>query len=343
MTAVAETRSEFHARRAKGIGGSDVAAIFGLDRYRTPLQLWEEKTGLVTPSDEITPDQERGIVFEPIAKRLYTERTGRDIVDVQKHGAHPDYPWMLYTLDGIEIVEGAEMPVEVKCPSLGMFSRIKREGLPDSWVLQMQHYLICTGYKAGRYIIFCADRMEFLPPFTVTVDDGLGETLIEKEREFWTLVEMGQPPADVVAEVQGQEIVVVGEVTKRYDDDFATAAKLLRDAKALKKNAEAMEEEAKERLLEVVDNKHGIYEAPGLGRVHYQQREGRTTFDSKALANAKPLDRIAVAAFIVDYFEPVSDVWQDRLTDDCALDLSKFEKKGKPFSELRPYFGRGEE
>ena len=38
-------RDDWLQERSKGIGGSDVATVLGLNPYKTPLSLWEEKTG----------------------------------------------------------------------------------------------------------------------------------------------------------------------------------------------------------------------------------------------------------------------------------------------------------
>ena len=38
-------RDAWLQERSKGIGGSDVATVLGLNPYKTPLSLWEEKTG----------------------------------------------------------------------------------------------------------------------------------------------------------------------------------------------------------------------------------------------------------------------------------------------------------
>ena len=335
-----EAREEFLNERRKGIGGSDVAAILGLDRYRTPEQVWLEKTGQVKPLDVMTPDQERGITFESIAAKKYEQKTGIKLVRIPGRFQHPIHKFMLANIDFF--VEGREKLVEVKCPSLGAFSRIKREGLPDSWLLQMQHYMAVLALNAAVIVIFCADRME-LVHFTVERDDILIAHMIEKEREFWTLVETMTPPPDVIAEIRGQEIVVVGNVTKRSDAEFTQAISFLREAKSLVKTAEQTEEEAKERFIEVVGDKPGIYEVEGMGRVHYQDREGRVGFDDKALAGAKPLDRLLVGAILTPYFEnaklPEAIVKQ---IGDANLDLSQFKKHGKPYRELRAYFGKGE-
>ncbi len=348
MTGVAnETRQEFHARRAKGIGGSDVGAIMGVDRYKDAEELWLEKTGQkVTHLDDVmSPDQQRGVVFEKIALELYAEQSGCGIIPGSR-GEHRSYPWMLYTTDATIIDNGEEVIAEVKCPSLGMFSRIKREGLSASWILQMQHYLCCTGAPTGRFIIFCADRMELLT-FDVNADLLLHEMLVQKEREFWTLVETMTPPEAIVAEMKDGKIEIVGTVEKRYDDEARDAFTMLREAKAMKKTSEELEEQALARVRGVIgENRYGVFEAPGIGRLNVSQRAGRTSFDSKALANAKPLDRIAVAMKLLQTFEAEGLQWPLRRTEllfeGCDLDLTQFEKVGKPYDDVRFYAGKGE-
>jgi putative phage-type endonuclease len=340
-TARTPERAEFHRLRAQGIGGSDVAAILGLDRYRTPEQVWLEKTGQVKPIDTMTPDQERGITFESIALERFQKATGMAVIRSGGRFQHPVHKFMLANIDAI--VDGRPIIVEVKCPSLGAYSRIKREGLPDSWLLQMQHYMAVTSFDYAIIVIFCADRMELLH-FTVERDQGLIDNMIEKETEFWTLVETMTPPPDVISEIRGQEIVVVGSVTKRSDVEFTQAMQFLREAKALVKTAAQAEDDAKERFVEVVGDHTGIYEVEGLGRVHYKDREGRQFFDHKSLAGARPLDRLTVGAILQPYFEAKSlpdAVFQELGKAD--IDLTKFEKKGAPYRELRAYFGKGDE
>lgn len=38
------TRADWLKLRRRGIGGSDVAAILGLSKWRTPLEVWQDKT-----------------------------------------------------------------------------------------------------------------------------------------------------------------------------------------------------------------------------------------------------------------------------------------------------------
>lgn len=342
-----ELRSVFLAERKLGIGGSDVAAIFGLDRYRTPDDLWMEKTGQLIPADEPSGDKERGIRLEPFAVELYRERAeanpdpehGLIVAALEREPSpyvHRRFPWMRGNIDRRGIPEdGSENFVaEVKCPSLGMYSKIKREGLPASWVLQGQHYLIVTGLKKLVWIIFCADRWE-LVTFTQTLDADMAEMIINREREFWMLVETMTPPPPFVREVKGEEIVQVGTVIKRSDESFVDAAANLRQAKELKATAEAIEAEAKMRLEELAGGL-GVFEAPGA-RFYIKEQAGRKTFDKTALASARPIDRqAAITALVTAMNIPAHAV--EEILKDATLDLAKFDKQGKPFKTFLSYF-----
>ena len=43
--------TSWHTERSKGIGGSDVASILGVNPYKTNVELWQEKTGRKKPTD----------------------------------------------------------------------------------------------------------------------------------------------------------------------------------------------------------------------------------------------------------------------------------------------------
>ncbi len=340
-----QVREAFLAERRKGIGGSDVAAIFGLDRYRTPEDVWLEKTGQFVPADEPSGDKERGIRLEPFAAQLYMEKYGDSVVElhrIEKPFIHPEYPWMRGNVDRIgtpKMIE-SNFVAEIKCPSLGMYSKIKREGLPDSWKLQGQHYLSVTGLGKLVWIIFCADRWELLT-FEQERDELVIDRIIEKEREFWTLVETMTPPPPFLLHAEGEpETEVVGQVTKRRDPEFAEAVAQLRQAKELAATAKQIEEQAQARIGELTGNKYGIYEGPGA-RFYIKEQPGRETFDMKAMAQVnliKKEDALIVLGEILS-----ADKLPDMMTIDEALtshqiDLGVFKKRGKSFSTFRSYF-----
>lgn len=46
-----KSREEWLAARKNYIGGSDASAVLGMNPYKTNLELWKEKTGIVQPED----------------------------------------------------------------------------------------------------------------------------------------------------------------------------------------------------------------------------------------------------------------------------------------------------
>lgn len=63
---------DWHAARAHGIGGSEVAPILGLSPFESQFSLWHRKAGLIAPVDE-RPEMEWGKRLEPAILAKYRE------------------------------------------------------------------------------------------------------------------------------------------------------------------------------------------------------------------------------------------------------------------------------
>ena len=82
------------------VGGSDVAAIFGLSPWTTPLELWLIKKGRMKPSVKTNEDQlEMGHLLEPIAAHWFEKKTGNLVTDDTNLYQHPDHPYALANID----------------------------------------------------------------------------------------------------------------------------------------------------------------------------------------------------------------------------------------------------
>jgi putative phage-type endonuclease len=89
-----------YARRF-GLGGSDILAILGFSRYRTPWDVWAEKTGVRSWQDEGSDAADLGTDLEPWLETQATRILG---VPVSKTAArtyqHADHAWRLCSPDG---------------------------------------------------------------------------------------------------------------------------------------------------------------------------------------------------------------------------------------------------
>jgi putative phage-type endonuclease len=64
---------KWHEGRKRTIGSSDIPIIMGLSPYKTPLQLWQLKTGLVEPEAQNFA-QARGTEMEPVAREWFNNK-----------------------------------------------------------------------------------------------------------------------------------------------------------------------------------------------------------------------------------------------------------------------------
>jgi putative phage-type endonuclease len=306
MSAALKSRQDFLADRQSYLGASDMAAILGVDEHKTALEVFNEKLGLVEPFAG-NKQTERGQRLENVAAQEYSAQTGRKVHRRRTDLIHPKYDFIRGHID--RRVVGDKRPVEIKCPSRGMFHKIKRDGLPMSWIVQMQTYLWLDGSEVGDFAPFCADAWEILL-FEVVRQPEVYEQIEHAAVTFWTEHVLKQvPPVATKQDAPTIEFAkIAGEVIHRDDPEFIEAAQIFREAKQLEKDSEMLIDLAKKRVKEAVESKFGKYEGGGM-RLAYFQSQGRTSFDKKALAAAYP-----------------------------QIDLSHFEKRGDPFEVLKPIF-----
>lgn len=73
------SREEWLLSRQKGIGGSDAAVVLGLSKWKTPFELWLEKTGQVLLDDEQSDAAYFGTILEDIVAKEFEIRSGKKV------------------------------------------------------------------------------------------------------------------------------------------------------------------------------------------------------------------------------------------------------------------------
>lgn len=321
--------------RKTGIGGSEVAAIFGEHPFLTARELWERKTGRAAEQSE-TPAMRRGRLLEDVAAQLYSEETGRQLRR-QPLRRHREHSFLLASIDR-QILAGESHETsacEIKVPGWQVFSRIRREGLPSYMILQAQHEALVWGYSYTAFGILHADSLRLLT-FDVEADPQIQEMIVNEAGEWWEryVVRDVPPPEPEGVPVELPE--VEGEVILRTDPEWAEAATLFREAAAIKAEAEEIDRMARERLRELIGEDFGCYEGAGL-RCYLTPRPGSRLYaqEIKAITAAQPLDPKEVASILRESGESEETI--TTLLEVARLDLSQFEKYGKPSTTFRPY------
>jgi len=293
----------------RNVGCSDLGAICGVDPYRNAGDVFDRLMGLATV--EQTPQMERGHMMEDTIARKYSIETGRA---VQKHGVkfvHPALPFLVGHIDRRQLLDQKHPGVlEIKSRNSHMIRKIKREGLDGSTLLQIQGYLLLTGYDVSTFATVDYDSWQLLY-FDLEPDREI-QTMIEaKVADFWNnkvlqniRPEIYQEPVELNLPLAAQ-----GEVVTMDDPDWFQAVQDLKEAKRLAEDAKMIEDAAKAKIQEIM-TKHGASVAEGAGaRIYWKEQNGRRTFDVKAFARAHP-----------------------------ELDLEAFYRLGKPIRAFRPYF-----
>ena len=93
--------------RQNSIGGSEAAAILGMNPWKSPYQLWLEKTGSAEPEDISDKDVVHfGTILEPIVAQEFCLREGKK---VKKCGLYrsKQHPFMTASFDRLIVGEPA--------------------------------------------------------------------------------------------------------------------------------------------------------------------------------------------------------------------------------------------
>lgn len=143
MTMTAAERVEFLESRRKGIGGSDVAAILGVSKWKTPYQVYLEKTNEMPemPETNMGPKTWGNLLELPIGQ-YFADATQKNIRRAEGTFSHPQYPFLLANLDFI--VEVEDVPLEIKNVTLYKEGEWQ-DAVPVEYMLQCQHYIYVRG------------------------------------------------------------------------------------------------------------------------------------------------------------------------------------------------------
>lgn len=211
--------------RKTRIGASDASAILGINPWKTPYQLWEEKLGL-RDSDTINSRMQRGINLEPKARECFEEMEGTKVEP--RVIIHPENEWMVASLDGYGELDGRKFAVEIKCNGYKNHQEAIEGRIPDYYQCQMQHQMAVTGLEWMYYFSYDGERGVI---FTLPRNDSFIKILIEKEKEFYkSMVTFCPPPQPYIEKNESEwiELVARWKETKSQIDWLSSQEESLR-------------------------------------------------------------------------------------------------------------------
>lgn len=170
------------AVRLRGIGGTDIAAILGVDSYRDAYSVWAEKTGRLERAPA-SPRMRLGKIFERGIVQYYEELTGRatEFLDVTMR--HPDRDWMVYTPDAICVHE----PRGIDAKFISWDQRHQwgetAYDIPERVQMQCYWYMAAFGYPVWDVAaLFGNDELQI---YTVERDLEIEREMLAAAEDFW--------------------------------------------------------------------------------------------------------------------------------------------------------------
>lgn len=181
---------EWINERKKGLGGSDASVVLGLNRWKSRMALFLEKTGQITPP----PAGERaywGTVLEDIVAQEFTKRTGKKVRRRNFIFQDEEYPFLIANIDRKIVGENAGL--ECKTTAEYNADDWKDNSIPDVYFCQCQHYCRVMGWD-GAYIAVLVGLKDFKWKY-IPRDDEFISLMVDREVDFWVNhVEKNIPP-----------------------------------------------------------------------------------------------------------------------------------------------------
>lgn len=288
---------EQKARRRLGVGGSEVAALVGMNPYMRPIDVYEAKVhGRDVPDNQ---HMERGRFFEKPTAEWRVHRYGGRLVEVDTIQSK-QHPLILVHPDFIVAPAGdpaanldyqncIDLSIKVPGPrTWGQWGEDGSDECPTQALIQLQYELIPLGelYGINRGEV-CAPIDGDLRRFPMVSDRELQAMLIDAVERFWRDHVLPQRPPSPDGSNSYSEFI-----RRRYPEnsgpllraDFegeAWAEQLFR-ARAAMQRAEMEAEEARQQLELLIGAGDGI-EGEGW-RITWRRTKGTLRTDWEAVA-----------------------------------------------------------
>ena len=278
----------FLATRRQGIGGSDIAAILGVSKFKTALDVYLSKT-----TDQ--PEQQGEHLYwghaleNPIIDRFVRD-TGANVIRQPEMRRHPQHEWAIANADAL-IVDGAGNPqaiLEIKTSSAFKsreWGADDTDEVPIEYIAQVQWYMWIYDVQEA-YLAALIGGNQYRQ-YHIQRDDELIAMLAEKAQTFWENHVIPRIPPEPQDGADAQKLYPHDNGNAaEADSDTLTAYAELKALKAQEKDIKA-QIDAREDLLKIKIGEYSAMQA-GDNTLFTWKAQSSNCFDSKAFQAAHP-------------------------------------------------------
>lgn len=294
------SRIDWLEERRKSIGGSEIGAILGLNRYQSPYSVWANKTGRL-PDSEQNEAMRQGTDLEEYVASRFMEATGLKVERCNFLMRNSDYPHLHANID--RRIVGQKAGLECKTASALNEKRFQNGNFPSSYYAQCVSYLAVTELERWFLAVVVLGRDFKIFQMTTIEDDPAPdwcessvyvspeefEAMRDAAIEFWGYVENDEaPPIDgmpsttdaiktIYADADPEEVADLFGLEDVLDE----LPKAIMEKKAAEMKVDELQNKIKDRLGTASIGTHERYEVTW-------KEQSRTSLDTKALQKAHP-------------------------------------------------------
>jgi len=230
---------DFTVDRTKYIGGSDIGAILGLSRFRTPLEVWMEKTGKEFKKLDSLPLRFGSFAEEFVASE-YSRATGFELLHDESIYIHPQHSYMSAHIDrfvlsntlsnalGNKLVDdlsnqlsnNSPLPPSriLECKTANPFNssdwgEVGSDQVPMSYLCQCIWYMAITEIdRTDLAVLFGNSDFRI---YEIGRDKELEELVLAKASTFWNDYVLKDIPPPASNEADCQTLFSKGDATKK--------------------------------------------------------------------------------------------------------------------------------
>lgn len=277
------------------IGCSSVADILGAG-YSTPNELWMRMTHRA-PATEHKRIFDRGHAMEPMGSRMIQQDYGRVLVAEQVQYRDPERPWLIYHADGMfpkwsplnEDATPRDGPGvwEFKAPGSDMAAKMKRDGLSQNYICQVQGGMHVASAALGRTVSWgTAGFIDYdsweLVAFDMAASEKFQRSALQLIDRFHDCLVRDVPPNDITQHEAPAIPEVSGVLVQITDGELPglaqRLAKIMPDLSCLEKEDKAIRERMKEILAG-----YEMAEVPGIMKFSYKVGKAGEKIDGEGL------------------------------------------------------------
>lgn len=225
-------REEWLALRKTGIGGSEVAAVFGISPFGTARDVYYDKLNIVSAfDDEANKYQKKiGSLLEDVVAEMFAERTGYPVFKIQKMFRSREYPFAIADVDYFVLLpDGSIAILECKTTSPDATDKWwngKEPAIPLNYQLQGRQYMCVMHIRKVFFACLHGNSENYLIIRELDRDMEYETEMIAIEEHFWNNHVLAQVPPPYIEEGD----LIIESVRRHFGFADVNALPILLDA-----------------------------------------------------------------------------------------------------------------